>query len=152
MCGKRAYDRRMMKLIAATAVLASIIAGCGGVAKSSQWTEGRDLYANNCSVCHGSTGEGSTAPSLRDVEATFPSCDTHIEWVTLGSEGWKLTHGDTYGSTHKPITAAMPAHGERLTPTELALVASFERIQYGGLEEAAVFSACGLDVTTSEVD
>lgn len=142
----------MFRLVAITLILGSAIAGCGGQTQSSQWLEGRSLYANNCSVCHGSTGDGSTAPSLHDVGETFPSCNTHIEWVTLGSENWKQVHGDTYGAPDRPITAVMPAHGERLTPQELALVASFERIQYGGLDEDAVFADCGLDQATSEVD
>jgi hypothetical protein len=72
--------------------------------------------------------------------------------VTLGSEGWKTVHGTSYGETDNPISAVMPAHGERLTPREIALVASFERVEYGGLEEAAVLDDCGLDAMTSEVD
>jgi hypothetical protein len=70
----------------------------------------------------------------------------------LGSEYWRKAHGNSYGATSKPITAVVPAHGERLTPEQIALVASFERIQYGGLEEAAVLNDCGLDSITSEVD
>ena len=136
----------MLRILTSALILASVLVGCSGPALSPELTEGRDLYANNCSACHGSTGEGATAPSLKDVQETFPSCDTHIEWVTLGSENWKRIHGDTYGAENSTIDAVMPTHGDRLTVGEIALVASFERIQYGGLEEAAVFEDCGVSV------
>ena len=138
----------MLRYSTAVVLLASLLAGCAAGIRSSPLTDGRDLYANNCSVCHGSSGSGATAPSLKDVQETFPSCKTHIEWVTLGSENWKQVHGDTYGAKNSTIDAVMPAHADRLTVDEIALVASFERIQYGGMEEAAVFEDCGVTVAS----
>jgi len=139
----------MPRRLAAATILVLALAGCGGKTLSPQMIEGRDLYATNCSVCHGSTGHGGTAPSLEDVAETFPSCDAHIEWVTLGSESWKLIYGETYGANNSPIKAVMPAHGKTLTTGEIALVAAFERVSYGGVDEAVAASDCGLEVGSS---
>lgn len=135
----------MLRYPAAAVLFALVVVGCGGGSASTPFTEGRDIYASNCSACHGNAGDGGTGPSLEDVNETFPLCDTHIEWVALGTEDWKQLYGDTYGATDKPITKVMPAHKGRLTPKEIALVAAFERIQYGGTEEAVAFLACGID-------
>ncbi len=97
----------------------------------SRLIAGRDLYANSCSACHGSAGEGGKAPSLHDVRETFPSCDAHIERVTLGSQIWKQVHGATYGANNIPITGVMPSHREQFTAEQIALVSAFERFQYG---------------------
>ena len=80
---------------------------------------------------------------------TFPSCDAHIEWVTLGSEGWKLIHGESYGANNSPIEAVMPSHGKTLTTGEIALVAAFERVHYGGDEESTTLRDCGLETDSS---
>lgn len=138
----------MLRFATAAVLIASVVAGCAGETQSSPLIEGRDLYANSCSVCHGSTGDGGTAPTLRNVHETFPSCSTHMEWVSLGSENWKQVHGDTYGADNKPIDSVMPAHAERLTAEQIALVAAFERIQYAEMEKAAVFDDCGIDQDT----
>lgn len=105
---------------------------------------GRSVYGDGCSTCHGDAGQGGVGPSLYDVLETFPSCADHMEWITLGSEGWKNAHGPTYGANDTEITKPMPAHGEKLSADEIAAVAAFERVEYGGGDAAAELADCGL--------
>jgi mono/diheme cytochrome c family protein len=102
------------------------------------------VYADNCSVCHGSRGQGGVGPALSNVRETWPSCDDHQEWIALGTERWKSERGPVYGADDVPITKVMPAHGERLTPEEIAEVAAFERVEYGDGDQAIELAACGL--------
>ena len=83
-------------------------------------------------------------PSLAGVAATWPSCADQIEWIALGSDGWRSLYGDTYGSAEKPVEGGMPAHAARLTEGEMALVAAFERIEYGGEDADDALADCGV--------
>ena len=123
-------------------VLVLLIAGCGGTGSSASFKEGRTIYGDICSACHGSRGQGGVGPSLDSVIETWPTCDAHVEWVEVGSEGWSQRYGDTYGATDKPVQGGMPAHGNVLTLEEMRLVAAFERISYGGQSEADAFEDC----------
>ena len=71
---------------------------------------GEDVYQNvaNCDGCHGAQGQGGVGPSFSGVITTFGSCTDHIEWVTLGSEGFQGEGRSTYGDTGKPIAGGMP--------------------------------------------
>lgn len=107
---------------------------------------GGDLYsgsvtaAANCAGCHGANGQGTaTFPSLTGVLTTFGSCADHIEWVRLGSGGYS----GSYGDTNKPVAGGMPAHGS-LTDEQLASVAAFERVRFGGEPEEEALVDCGL--------
>ncbi|MBW2471711.1 MAG: cytochrome c [Deltaproteobacteria bacterium] len=101
---------------------------------------------SGCLACHGANGEGGVGPAFSGgaVLVTFPtgSCNDHIEWIRLGTAGWP---DDTYGATNKPVGGGgnMPAFGN-LTDEQLAAVALYERVQFGGqpLEEAEL--DCGL--------
>lgn len=126
-------------------VCAVLLVGCGGGnTAGSPLAQGRDIYGARCSACHGSRGEGGTGPSLKEVTSTFPSCADHIEWVTLGSNRWKDIHGDTRGTTAAAVEGGMPSHEEILSADEIALVAAFERIAYGGQAEDATLADCGV--------
>jgi mono/diheme cytochrome c family protein len=81
---------------------------------------------------------------LATVTVTWPDCLDHIRWVTLGSEGWRVEVGGTYGATAKPVQGGMPAHRDTLTPEQIAAVAAFERITYGGAAAAETLAACGV--------
>ena len=106
---------------------------------------GSGIYSQ-CSACHGSDGGGGTGPAFTGgaVLATFPegSCSDHIQWVLLGTSGWPE---DTYGANQKPVGGGgvMPGF-PNLTEEELASVALYERVAFGGqaLEDAEV--DCGL--------
>ena len=104
---------------------------------------GRNTYGRLCSTCHGPSGEGLSAPALTGVVQTFPDCDDHKLWVTLGSRGWENQFGSTYGATDKAITAIMPSFENAPTEAEIAQVASFERFQFGGLSVADAVAGCG---------
>jgi len=126
-------------------LVAALLAACGGTsAPRSPLDQGRSIYGNVCSACHGSRGDGGTGPSLHDVLGTFPSCADQIEWVTLGSKRWQETHGETYGATNKPVNGGMPSHEASLSADEIARVVAFERITYGGGVEEGVLRDCGV--------
>jgi mono/diheme cytochrome c family protein len=111
---------------------------------------GGDLYAGNvtpaanCAGCHGASGQGSgNFPSLTGVLTTFGSCEDHVTWVTLGSDGWRSQFGGTYGDTNKTIGGGMPPHAS-LTDEQLRSVAAFERVRFGGANPEETLADCGL--------
>ncbi len=105
---------------------------------------GRDVYGDRCSACHGNRGQGGVAPSLADVLDTWPDCADHQDWISLGSERWKIERGPTYGADDAPVTQVMPEHATTLTSDEIAAVAAFERVEYGGGDQATELEACGI--------
>jgi mono/diheme cytochrome c family protein len=136
----------MIRRVAAIIVI-MVVGGvaCGpGTVTPEALRVGRGVYGDRCSTCHGKRGQGAVGPSLSDVRDTWPTCDEHQEWIRLGSEGWKAEHGPVYGADDTPITKVMPAHETTLTPTEIASVAAYERVQYGGGDPVAELRACGL--------
>jgi hypothetical protein len=64
--------------------------------------------------------------------------------VALGSDRWKDVHGDTRGATETPVEGGMPSHESILSADEIALVAAFERVTYGGEVEDVALDACGV--------
>ena len=67
---------------------------------------GDEIFANNCSSCHGDSGEGGRGPNLHGI-GVDPRED-HVEQVTNGGGG-------------------MPAWGTRLTPAQIEAVVDFVR-------------------------
>ncbi len=122
-----------------------LAANCDGSAfgehEASNVLLGGEIFAASCAVCHGATGAGGVGPALAGgaVLETFPSCESHIEWVTLGSAGWPDT---TYGAQNKPVTGGMPGFGS-LNETELAQVVLYERVELGLADEEAAEADCG---------
>ena len=72
--------------------------------------DGAAVFADRCSVCHGSDGGGGRGPQLSDgrVAAAFPDIEDQIVVVTDGRGG-------------------MPAFGSRLTEDEIRAVVEFTR-------------------------
>lgn len=103
---------------------------------------GGEVYAT-CAACHGKTGGGSVGPALADVLLTFPDCETHIQWIRLGSEAWKAEMGPTYGASDLPIDRVMPSF-ESLGDEALRRIAMYERVRFGGGDLESERSACGL--------
>ena len=105
-----------------------------------------DEAAPPCQSCHGAEGGGGTGPALAAgaVTATFPACDDHIQWVTLGTTGWSQEIGSTYGATNKPVGGGgvMPGYGDALTPEEIVAVVLFERVTFGGSDAAETEADC----------
>jgi len=110
---------------------------------------GGDLYAgnvtaaSNCAGCHGSNGQGGVGPALNGVLTTFGACEDHVEWVRLGSDGWRSEVGNTYGDTNKQVTQGMPPHAA-LTEEQLRAVVAFERARFGGAGADETLVDCGL--------
>ncbi len=135
----------MLRIMLAVAIVA-VVAACGdGATAESPLAVGKQVYADTCAVCHGSTGGGGAGPALDLVVATWPSCADQIEWIRLGSEGWREERGPTYGASNKAVAGGMPAQAQKLLDSEIAAVAAFERVRYGGEDEAAALAACGVD-------
>lgn len=122
-----------------------------GVETFSFYTVGEELYTSaGCAACHGPDGGGGTGPALTGaaVLVTFPaeSCTDHVSWVALGTAKWPDA---TYGANNTALGAsgaAMPGFEDRLTPTELAAVVIFERVQYGGQPLVEAEADCGVEL------
>ena len=120
---------------------------------SDYGTEVVDYFANGaavyaqCQACHGSDGGGGAGPAFSggSLLATFPagSCSEQVEWITLGTAGWPDA---TYGANNKPVGGfgLMPAFGTTLDPQQIAEVALYERVQFGGQDLADAQADCGL--------
>ena len=129
-----------------------LAANCDGSAfgehEASNVLLGGEIYAASCAVCHGATGGGGAGPALAggSVLETFPegACQSHIEWVTLGSAGFT-----TYGAQNKPVAGGMPAFGS-LNETELAQVVLYERVELGLADEEAAEADCFGEVEEAE--
>lgn len=116
--------------------------------------QGATIYAGgavtgvNCAGCHAASGQGlGTFPPLTGVLTTFGSCADHVEWVSLGTQGFENAGRSTYGDTAKPLRgtgSAMPPFAASLSPEQIAAVAAFERVRFGGADPEAALVDCGL--------
>jgi mono/diheme cytochrome c family protein len=134
----------MSRPVIAVIALALILSACASANADIPLKEGRTVYGNVCSACHGNTGQGGVGPALAGVSETFPSCATHIEWITLGSVAWEQEHGETYGALNKPVAGGMPGHASNLTPEQIAAVAAWERSTYAKVSEETAIDDCGV--------
>ena len=110
---------------------------------------GAEVYDSaGCTACHGPNGGGiATFPAFTDgaLLATFPqdSCSAQVEWIALGTTGWPES---TYGANEKPVGgsgAVMPGFGSSLSSQEMAAVALYERVAFGGQELEDALVDCG---------
>ena len=94
---------------------------------------GAQVFAKNCSPCHGAQGEGGVGPKLAGGEAklTFPNEADHIAWVDTGSisKAKGTPYGDPArpGGQHTVKVAGMPPFKGTLSDTEIKNVVTFER-------------------------
>ena len=94
--------------------------------------QGAQVFAKNCSTCHGSQGEGGVGPKLAGGEAklTFPNVADHIAWVESGSAPKK---GQPYGDPGRPggqhiaKTGGMPGFKGTLGDPQISAVVTYER-------------------------
>ena len=120
----------------------------GGVDVRALVGEGSVLFAapSSCSSCHGASGEGGSGPALAGTLLdTFSMCTDHIEWVSLGTDGFLSAGRNTYGDAGTTVGSGgvMPSFNDTLTPEEIATVVFYERVVLGGQPvEDAVFD-CG---------
>ena len=117
---------------------------CDGDA-SPFFSLGAAVYEAQCVACHGAGGGGGVGPSFLGgaVLQTFSACTDHIEWVSIGSNDWPDA---TYGDTEKPAggSGVMPGYQDSLTAQEIAAVALYERVAFGGEDIATGEASCGL--------
>jgi len=104
---------------------------------------GQSVYDSTCAACHGPTGGGGAGPALAggSVVSTFASCTDHIEWVTLGSDGWP---DGTYGDNATTVAGGMPGFGALLDASDLVAAVFYERVAFGAEELTAAEASCGL--------
>lgn len=134
--------RRMMAA-GAVVMVALLAAGCSGEdTDAGPFTDASRTHFRTCASCHGTEGQGGIGPALDGVVDTFPSCDAHIEWVTLGSNGWLETHGDTYGATAKPVDGGMPGFAATLGADEIAAIAAYQRHRFADVPQEVALSEC----------
>jgi len=137
-------SKNLRMMAAALLVVVGACAGGPETLGDPDLDAGRDVFGRVCSACHGGSGAGASAPPLTSVLETFPDCESHIQWVTIGSERWKEEVGPGYGATDKEITAIMPSFEAVLTSEEIRQVAAFERFRFGAGEMEAVLADCEL--------
>jgi mono/diheme cytochrome c family protein len=113
----------------------------------SNLSAGAAIYDAGCAVCHGASGGGGAGPAMAGgavLEAfPAPACASQIEWIALGSSDWPDA---TYGANDTPVAGGMPGFEGRLTDLEIAQVALFERVEFGGLDVETAEAACGLEI------
>ena len=122
--------------------------GPGGGGATNFVALGGEVYAANCASCHMANGAGGAAgPQLSGgaVVSTFSACSDHQTWVALGTAGWSAEIGATYGDTNKPTGGFgnMPGFGS-LTEEQIATVALYERVVFGGANADDALVDCGL--------
>lgn len=122
--------------------------GGGGAEAVALLAVGQEVYASGaqCGSCHGTNGQGGTGPAMSGgaVLETWPSCEDQVKWIALGSNGWSVDVGSTYGAQSKPVQGGMPAFAGDLTDEEIRAVTAFERIRFGGAPAEETLVACGL--------
>jgi len=110
---------------------------------------GAEIYEGvGCAACHGPNGGGiATFPAFTGgaLLTTFPqdSCSAQIEWISLGTASWP---DPTYGANDKLVGgsgAIMPSFAATLSPQEMAAVALYERVAFGGQDLELALVDCG---------
>jgi mono/diheme cytochrome c family protein len=110
--------------------------------EAGQLETGAEVYAS-CSSCHGGSGEGGVGRPLNagEVLLTFPTIESQIEFVAVGSAGYDRV---PYGDPDRPGGAHignqfgnMPAFAGNLTDAELLAVVRHEREALSGEEVPA---------------
>lgn len=77
-------------------------------------SQGEQVYAAKCSVCHGANGEGGVGKAIKASSVAMGAIAQHLDVVLNGVNG-----------------TAMQAFGEQLSPVEAAAVVTFQRNAYG---------------------
>ena len=123
--------------------------GAGGGAGGDFLAVGEQVYVDvaACQACHGDQGQGVSAPALAGgaVLTTFGSCEDHLTWVRLGTQGWAAEVGDSYGDSGKPVGGGGTMPGfSTLSDEQLRAVVYFERVRFGGANPEEALADCGL--------
>ena len=118
---------------------------------------GAEVYGQtgSCAGCHGDNGEGGAGPAFAGgaVTAAFSVCEEHVVWVRLGTQAFGAEVGSTYGDLAKPVGGGgvMPGFSQ-LSDDELRGVVLYERVRWGGVDEATALVNCRLVTPEGEGD
>ena len=142
-------NTRSLPSVVGLVALIALTASCGGDPSSQPidpeavTSTGAMLYEDEgCANCHGLRGNGDIGPDLSGVLRTFSSCDTQVEWVSLGSAKWSQQRGSSYGDANKPVRGGMPGFGERLEERQIRRIVSFTRTEFAGGDQGEVVESC----------
>jgi mono/diheme cytochrome c family protein len=111
--------------------------------------QGQEIFAAQCSGCHGGSGEGGTGrPLAGQVTLTFPNIADHLNWVHKGSPAAGTPYGDPNraGGQHVSQTGGfgkMPAFEGVLSDDEILAVVRFEREVLDNADPASDTEASG---------
>ena len=123
-------------------------------AKSGGSTEanGANVYAGNCSFCHGDKGQG-TGPAYGftngSVLATFPKIEDQLRWVSLGTKAYVDAGVTVYGDANREGGARVTGDKGRLMPgwtasglsdTQVLEVVCYERYELGGADKVGEYA------------
>jgi hypothetical protein len=118
-----------------------------GVDVVNFFSVGQEIYDSRCASCHGAGGGGGAGQVLSGgaVLASFPEgqCTMHAEWIALGTANYPEA---TYGALAKPVGGfgQMPGFEGTLSEEEVASVALYERVAFGGQPLPDAEADCGL--------
>lgn len=108
---------RIRQLVAASfaavvVILTAVSCGESGPEKPSDpmLALGQDVFNRKCATCHGRSGNGGSAPKLKDVIAARYTVEEHTAIVMNGAGGGR-----------------MPAFGGELSREEIDAVVRYER-------------------------
>lgn len=136
--------KRAGVLVASAAALALFAGACGSSSDSSgggggatttaasgggNAEAGATIYQQQCSTCHGVSGEGGTGPTMATVKTVFPNEADHIEWVKEQGASQSGPYGaNNSGNAGKgAVPGSMPKFGDTLSETEIKSVVAYER-------------------------
>lgn len=97
---------------------------------------GQQIFATQCSGCHGAGGEGGTGRPLEgQILLTFPKIADHLNWVHNGSPAKGTPYGDPNRPGGQHISqdnwGKMPAFGQKngglLSDEDICAVVRYER-------------------------
>ncbi|MEX0768906.1 MAG: c-type cytochrome, partial [Microthrixaceae bacterium] len=119
---------------------------------------GSEVYNNKgCSGCHGATGAGNgNNPALigpTGAVETFNVPANMVNWIALGSAGFKAAGIETYGDADvvRPIGGGMPGWIDSLSATEIMETILHERSSLNDEEFSVEMWRDGFEETLSEL-
>lgn len=104
-----------------------------GADTSKKGPDGEAIFAQQCSACHGASGQGGIGLPLSKANNTtllkdFPDAAAQVEFVSKGNAAFP----DGWGANKNPPRNSMPPFGKTLSPEELEAVVTYERTLAGG--------------------
>jgi mono/diheme cytochrome c family protein len=94
--------------------------------------DGRQLFADNCAVCHGTAGEGQADWKQRNPDGSLraPAHDpTGHTWHHTDGLLFRIVRDG--GLPNLGVTSGMPAFGETLSPAQIVAVIDYLKTLWG---------------------